>query len=117
MSNIFLARSAHVVPFPRSDQFDGVVPLHISGGVISADTDQSRAVWEWLSFLSYQYPNRVARQVPARPSVARANLYWESLPPAIQQTMLQAFPNSRPILLAEQALFTDEQLTAALSED
>lgn len=112
----FISRSALVAPFPGSDQFGGVTPLRVSSAVISRYSEQPRAVWEWLSFLSYQYPNKVARQIPARPSVARSVLYWDSLPRGLQSTMLGAFPNSRPILLEEQDLFNDDAITAVLED-
>lgn len=83
---------------------------------MSSETNQARAVWDWFSFLSYQYPNKVARQIPARPSVARTVLYWESLPRELHQPMVLAFPNARPILLEEQELFADSVLAEWLGE-
>jgi len=112
----FLSRGSQVTIFPGSEQFPGVTPLQVSSAVMSSETNQARAVWDWFSFLSYQYPNKVARQIPARPSVARTVLYWESLPRELHQPMVLAFPNARPILLEEQELFADSVLAEWLGE-
>lgn len=108
----FQQRSAGVLPFPGSDRFDGVTPLWIEGSVISANTTQPRVVWEWLKFISFQYPVRTTRLIPSRPSVAQAAQYWYTLPKPLDDAMRTAFPFARPVMLSEQYYFSDEQLTA-----
>jgi hypothetical protein len=108
----FQQRSAEVVPFPGSDRFDGVTPLWIEGSVISASTTQPRVVWEWLKFISFEYPVRTTRLIPARPSVARAAQFWYALPKPLDNAMRTAFPFARPVMIDEQYYFSDAQLTA-----
>lgn len=105
-------RSAGVLPFPGSERFDGVTPLWVQGSIISASSEQPRVVWEWLKFLSYQYPTRKMRFIPARPSVAKASQYWYTLPKPLDDAMRTAFPFARPVLIEEQVYFLDEQLIA-----
>jgi ABC-type glycerol-3-phosphate transport system substrate-binding protein len=104
-----------VVPFPGSDRFDGITPLAVSGSFISSSSDNPRATWEWLKFLTYQSLNRQQRLVPARPSVASDNAYWNILPRPLSNAMRTAFPFARPITIEEQSLFSWEQLAAVAS--
>jgi ABC-type glycerol-3-phosphate transport system substrate-binding protein len=104
-----------VVPFPGSNRFDGITPLRVQGHFISQQAENPSAVWEWLKFLSFQPPNPTFRQVPARPSVAETARYWQILPRELSNAMRIAFPFTRPITLAEQRYFTEEQVTAVLS--
>lgn len=104
-----------VVPFPGSDRFDGITPLSVRGSFISSSSDNPRATWEWLKFLSYENLNRQQRLVPARPSVANKSAYWIILPQPLSNAMRTAFPFARPITIDEQALFNWEQLSAVAS--
>lgn len=104
-----------VVPFPGSDRFDGITPLDVSGSYISSQSDNPRATWQWLKFLSYQNLNRQQRLVPARPSVAAQNAFWIILPQPLSNAMRTAFPFARPIAIDEQNVFNWEQLTAVAS--
>jgi ABC-type glycerol-3-phosphate transport system substrate-binding protein len=104
-----------VTLFPGSNQFDGVTPLHVSGHFISQQAENPRAVWEWLRFLSFWPPRAQFRLIPARPSVAESSQFWQTLPRELGNPMRIAFPFARPIKLAEQRYFTEEQMTAVLS--
>lgn len=104
-----------VQPFPGSEQFDGVTPLWVEGSVISQASSRPGDVWLWLKFLSEQYLARQRRQIPARPSVAEATGYWQTLPRPLGDVLRTAFPFARPVLIAEQELFTWEQLAAVTS--
>lgn len=104
-----------VTLFPGSNQFDGVTPLHVSGHFISQQAENPRAVWEWLRFLSFWPPRAQFRLIPARPSVAESSRFWQTLPRELGNPMRIAFPFGRPIKLAEQRFFTEEQVTAVLS--
>lgn len=104
-----------VTLFPGSSQFDGMTPLHISGHFISQQAENPRAVWEWLVFLSFQPPRAQFRAIPARPSVAESSQFWQILPRELGSPMRIAFPFARPVMLADQRYFTEEQVTAVLS--
>ncbi len=104
-----------VTLFPGSNQFDGVTPLHVSGHFISQQAENPRAVWEWLRFLSFWPPRAQFRLIPARPSVAESSQFWQTLPRELGNPMRIAFPFARPIKLAEQRYFTEEQVTAVLT--
>lgn len=110
-----LTAHSGVVPFPGSEQFNGVAPLWVEGSFITRQSAHPQAVWQWLRFLSYQSPLPRYRLVPARPSVARASGYWQTLPRPLGEAMRAAFPFARPILLEEQSYFTEEMVTAVLS--
>ena len=104
-----------VTIFPGTETQPGITPLQVQGGVMSVGTLRPRAVWAWLNFLSYQPLARGRRAVPARPSVAQAIDYWQTLIPPLRQPMLTAFANSRPIRLEEQEIFGPAQLEAVLT--
>lgn len=104
-----------VVSFPGSNRFDGITPLRVQGHFISQQANNSRAVWEWLKFLSFQTPTPTFRQVPARPSVAESSQFWQILPRELGNPMRIAFPFARPVTLAEQRYFTEEQIMAVLT--
>lgn len=110
--NHFQQRTAGVLPFPSSDLFDGVTPLWVQGSFISAASAQPRQVWAWLRFLSYQYPTRTGRLIPARPSVAQGVGYWHTLPQPLDNALRTAFPFARPVLIEEQNVFLPAQLEA-----
>lgn len=101
--------------FPGSNRFDGITPLHVQGHFISQGTDNPRAVWEWLKFLSFRPPAPKFRYVPARPSVAEDSRFWQRLPRELGNPMRIAFPFARPVTVAEQRYFTWEQVTAVAS--
>lgn len=104
-----------VLPFPGSDRFDGITPLWVQGGFITMASERPYATWEWLKYLTYQAPSAWFRYVPVRPSVATSSQFWARLPHDLGNAMRTAFPFSRPILIAEQHLFSWEQLTAVRS--
>lgn len=110
-----LYQPAGVVPFPGSQRFDGVTPLAVQGGFISAFSQHPQAAWEWLKFLSYQSLARQKRLVPARPSVALATNFWGKLPRPVGEAMRSAFPFARPVLIEEAGYFSWEQLEAVSS--
>jgi ABC-type glycerol-3-phosphate transport system substrate-binding protein len=101
-----------VVPFPGSEQFDGVTPLWVESAFISQHSRHPHAVWEWLKFLSYLPPAPGFRLIPARPSTAQQTGYWTTLPRPLNEAMRAAFPFARPVTLADQVHFGWEQLTA-----
>ncbi|HUM70838.1 MAG TPA: extracellular solute-binding protein, partial [Chloroflexota bacterium] len=105
-----------VTLFPGSSQFDGMTPLHVSGHFISQQAENPRAVWEWLRFLSYSPLRAQFRLIPARPSVAERDGFWQTLPRELGNPMRIAFPFARPIRLADQRYFTEEQVTAVLTD-
>lgn len=111
----FLLAPLGVVPFPGSDRFDGITPLHVQGHVISQSSERPLAMWQWLKFLSYQPLRPKARFVPARPSVAEETRYWQILPRELGNAMRTAFPFARPIMMDEAYYFSEEQLEAVLS--
>jgi ABC-type glycerol-3-phosphate transport system substrate-binding protein len=102
-----------VVSFPGSDRFDGITPLWLRGSFISQDSERPLAVWQWLKFLSYQFPT--PRYIPARPSVAAEMGYWTVLPRPLDDVMRTAFPFARPVTIEEQNMLTWEQVTAVVS--
>jgi hypothetical protein len=106
-----------VAPFPGSDRFDGITPLWLEGSFITQHSKNPLAVWRWLTFLSHQPPLASFRLIPARPSVAEAASYWQILPRPLNEAMRTAFPFSRPILLGDRLVFTDEMVTAVLRGD
>ena len=110
----FLLNPMGVVPFPGSDRFDGITPLHVQGHVISQSSERPLAVWQWLKFLSYQSVRPKLRFVPARPSVAEDARYWQILPRELGNAMRTAFPFARPITMDEEQYFTEEQVVAVL---
>jgi hypothetical protein len=99
-----------VVPFPGSPRFDGVTPLWVHGAFISQQSLYPQAVWKWLAFLSDRPLNAALRYVPARPSLAEADHFWEILPGPLRDAMQTAFPLARPVLISEQELIRDEEL-------
>jgi ABC-type glycerol-3-phosphate transport system substrate-binding protein len=105
-----------VAPFPGSSRFggiaSGVTPLWVHGGFISQQSDHPQAVWKWLAFLSERPLNAALRYVPARPSVAEQDNFWEILPRPLGNVMRVAFPFARPVLISEQGLIDDEALSA-----
>ena len=108
----FLLDPIGVVPFPGSNSVEGVSPLYVAGNFISGLSQRPLAVWQWLTFLSYQPPIGRYRYVPARPSVAAHANYWTSLPRPLADPMRTAFSFSQPITIGDQAHFSWEQLTA-----
>lgn len=104
-----------VVPFPGSNRFNGITPLRVHGFFISQEAGNPRAAWQWLKFLSFQPPIPTFRHVPARPSIAETSGYWQLLPRELGNSMRIAFPFARPVTLAEQRYFTNEQVTAVLT--
>ncbi len=104
-----------VTIFPGTTTHPGITPLQVQGSVISGTSTRPRAMWEWLKYLSYQGLARGRRVVPARPSVAQSQSYWSTLLPPLRQPMMTAFAHGRPILLDEQAVFTQVQLRAVLT--
>jgi ABC-type glycerol-3-phosphate transport system substrate-binding protein len=110
-----LAYPVGVAPFPGLSSAEGVTPLWVEGAFISQTTQNPRAVWEWLKFLSFQAPVARYRLVPARPSVAVQAEYWTSLPRPLVNPMRTAFNLGRPVRLDERQLFTAEQIAAVLS--
>lgn len=104
-----------VTLFPGSNQFDGMTPLHVSGHFITRQAENPHAVWMWLRFLSFAPPRAQFRLIPARPSLAESSGYWQILPRELGNPMRIAFPFARPVRLAEQRYFTEEQVTAVLS--
>ncbi len=112
----YLLNPLGVVPFPGSDRFDGITPLHVQGHVISQGSERPYAVWQWLNFLSYQPLSPKARFVPARPSVAEEMRFWRILPRDLGNAMRTAFPFARPITMEEQQYFTWEQIEAVLQD-
>ncbi len=111
----YLLNPLGVVPFPGSDRFDGITPLHVQGHVISQSSERPLAMWQWLKFLSYQPLRPKTRFVPARPSVAESSRYWQILPRELGNAMRTAFPFARPIMMDEAHYFSEEQLEAVLS--
>jgi hypothetical protein len=101
------------VPFPGSDRFDGITPLHVQGNFISQASERPFAVWQWIKFLSYQRPS--LRYVPARPSVANEMGFWRTLPLPLGDVMRTAFPFAKPITIEEQTVITLEQVTAVIT--
>lgn len=104
-----------VVPFPGSAQFDGVTPLHLYGGFITADSAHPRAVWQWLAFLSYQPTAPRYRLIPARPSVAQATGYWSTLPRPLSEPLRVAFPFAQAVTLTPHPAFGWEAVTAVVA--
>jgi hypothetical protein len=104
-----------VVPFPGRPRFggiaSGVTPLWVHGGFISQQSNHPQAVWSWLAFLSDRPLNATLRYVPARPSVAGQGNFWEILPRPLGNAMRVAFPFARPVLISEQGLISDEELS------
>ncbi|MBE2223036.1 MAG: extracellular solute-binding protein [Anaerolineae bacterium] len=104
--------SMGVVPFPGSDQFDGMTPLWLEGSFITQHSQNPLAVWRWLKFLSYQPPLPSYRLIPARPSVAQQTAYWQTLPRPLNEAMRSAFPFSRPVTIEDDLWFDDDVETA-----
>ena len=102
-----------VVPFPGSDRFDGISPLLLRGSFISQFSERPVAVWQWLNFLSHQFPT--SRLIPARPSVAAESGFWTNLPQPLGDVMRTAFPFTRPVTIEERGYLTWAQLTAVLT--
>jgi ABC-type glycerol-3-phosphate transport system substrate-binding protein len=114
-----LAGSIGVVPFPgsgRTNSAYGTTPLWVHGGFISQSSPHPHAVWMWLKFLAGRPLNAPLRYVPARPSVASTTGFWEILPRPLGNTMRVAFPFARPVLISEQSLIGEEQLSAVNSQ-
>ncbi|MEM7114608.1 MAG: ABC transporter substrate-binding protein [Chloroflexota bacterium] len=105
-----------VLPFPGSGGFDGVTPLEIQGGIVMQTSERPFATWQWLKFLSYHESPLQSRHIPARPSVATSSGFWTALPPGLGDTMRNAFPFARPIMLAEQQAITWEKVLAVTEE-
>lgn len=101
-----------VVPFPGSAQFDGATPLHLYGSFITQGSQHPQAVWEWLTFLSYQQTAPRYRLIPARASVAEASGYWQMLPRPLAEALRAGFPFARPVTLEDMAYFDWEMVTA-----
>ena len=104
-----------VLPFPGSDRFDGITPLWVRGNIITQHSERPVATWQWIKFLSHQPPLQHLRLIPARPSVAGNIGYWAKLPLPLGNAMRTAFPFARPVLIEEQAYFSQEQVTAVIS--
>jgi hypothetical protein len=113
----YLLKPLGIVPFPGSDRFDGITPLHVQGHLISQGAERPLAVWQWLQFLSYQPLSPKARFIPARPSVAEETLFWRILPRDLGNAMRTAFPFARPVTMDEKQYFTWEQIEAVLKDD
>ncbi|MCA9980860.1 MAG: hypothetical protein KDD89_08505 [Anaerolineales bacterium] len=90
------SRQALLAPWP------GVVPLRVAGMVVSQHSAHPTAVWHWLTYLSYQYPERTTRHIPARLSVANEVNFWRGLPSPLGRVMQASFTRARPIRLDEQ---------------
>jgi ABC-type glycerol-3-phosphate transport system substrate-binding protein len=103
-----------VAPLPAADG-PPVTPLWLQGAFILQSSTQPLATWEWLKYLSYQSVEKEVRRIPARSSVAAENGFWETLPRPMAEVMSAAFPAARPVTLAEQGLFSWEQLAAVIS--
>jgi ABC-type glycerol-3-phosphate transport system substrate-binding protein len=69
--------SAGVIPFPEAGE--AAMPISVQGYFASAGTVKPAAAWRWINFLSCQPPDRYARGIPARKSVAEETGYWEKL--------------------------------------
>ena len=106
-----------VVPFPSSNESDGITPLWIEGSFMTQQTERPYAMWQWLRFLSHQPPRANHRLVPARPSIAVRMRYWYTLPLPLGNALRTTFPFARPVLIAEQDVFSWEQLTAVAAGD
>jgi ABC-type glycerol-3-phosphate transport system substrate-binding protein len=102
-----------IVPFPGSDNLNGITPLWVQGSFISQQSERPLAVWQWLKFISYQRPS--PRLIPARPSVAEEMDYWAGLPPPLDEVMSGAFLFALPVTLEEQSLISWEQVAAVVS--
>ena len=113
--HLLLLDAVGIVSFPGSDRFDGITPLRIRGNIITQQSRQPLATWEWIKFLSHQAPIQHLRFIPARPSVANSAGFWTRLPLPLSNAMRTAFPFARPILIEEQGYFTNEQITAVIS--
>ncbi len=111
----FLLASSGIVPFPGSDRFDGITPLHVEGSFISQESKRPFAVWQWIKFLSEQRPS--SRFIPARPTVANRIGFWRTLPQPLGDVMRTAFPFARPIMIEEQTTINWEQITAVISAE
>lgn len=107
--------SVGVVPFPGSEQFDGVTPLHIYGGFVTSASAHPQAVWQWLDFLSH-YPTAARyRLIPARPSAAEATGYWRTLPRPLSEPLRVAFPFAQAVTLMPHPAFEWEAVTAVVT--
>jgi ABC-type glycerol-3-phosphate transport system substrate-binding protein len=102
-----------VIPFPGSDDSDGITPLWVHGNFVSQQSERPLAVWQWLKFLSYQQP--LLRMIPSRPSVAEEMGFWANLPPQLGEAMRVAFPFGRPVTIEEQSYLSWAQVTAVVS--
>nr|MBC8249865.1 extracellular solute-binding protein [Anaerolineales bacterium] len=69
--------NAGIVPFPEAGEAATVSWAY--GYFASAGTAQPEAAWRWIEFLSRQPPDRYARGIPARKSVAEDIGYWKKL--------------------------------------
>lgn len=74
-------------PFPVNGDgsVGGTTPANLTCGSISAGSQNPRAAWAWLSFLSQQWLLRdrsawEITQSPSRPSVAEEVGFWNNLP-------------------------------------
>jgi len=107
--------SLGVTTFPGSDRFDGITPLWVEGSFILQQSQNKRAAWEWLKFLSFEAPLPRYRLAPARPSVAEETAYWQTLPRPLGDPLRAAFPFAQPVGLAEKEYFGVEAITAVLT--
>ncbi|MCB0082972.1 MAG: extracellular solute-binding protein, partial [Caldilineaceae bacterium] len=89
-----------IAPLP-GDAETRVTPLHLHGSVISQQSANPQAVWQWINYLTFERPLIRPRDIPARRSVAMRIGYWGNLPTPLRVIMHDQFARARPVLLAE----------------
>lgn len=83
-----------IAPFPSTnDQNTNSNVIWPSCAVVSSGTKNPRAAWEWINFLSLQWPyenlpsSSLSPQLPARQSVATQIRYWDNVPDELKDTI------------------------------
>lgn len=83
-----------MAPYPIDSRAPGIPtsPILTQCGVISAGSNHPQEAWLWLNYLSHQWIHGderlvyINQAVPARPSVADNNPFWENIPANAQET-------------------------------
>ena len=113
-----LQTTAIVPQMPISAETPLVLPVRVTGMVLSQATEHPYWAWQWVNFLSHQTPpSDLRRHVPARPSVVRQSQFWAWLPEQLAGPMQAALPYSRPILIGEERYLTWEMLARAVQAE
>jgi len=111
-----LGPEIEVAPFPVSANGSSphTTPVIPSCVAMSAGTDHPQEAWAWLSFLTNHPIDEEPWYVPARPSIAETNGYWESVTEGTQAALRFALGHAWYGYASETLPVVDEALIKTL---